>query len=67
MMPYFYVKVIPVCPCVNEVAITSLFISTGMVTLAPESTPSRVRVVNNLELVPNNVVLLIAVKLMKLL
>ena len=46
-----------------DVAITSLVISTGIVTLAPESTPSIVKVVNNFVFVPNNVVLLIAVRL----
>tara|TARA_Y100000385_G_scaffold65162_1_gene64481 strand:- start:1 stop:426 length:426 start_codon:yes stop_codon:yes gene_type:complete len=48
---------------VLEVAITSLVISTGIVTLAPESTPSSVSVVSNFVFDPNNVVLLIAVKL----
>ena len=39
-----------------------MVISTGTVVLAPESTPSTVRVVNNFVLFPNNVVLLIAVR-----
>mgnify|MGYP006190888697 CR=1 FL=1 len=60
---FYYVKVTPVTPWVDDVAIISLEISTGIVTLAPESTPSSVIVVNNFVLFPNSVVLLIADKL----
>ena len=63
-MPFsfiFYLSCTPVSP-VAFVTITSFVILTGIVTLAPESTPSIVKVVSNTLFVPNNDVLLIAVK-----
>jgi len=59
---FYYLNVTPELAAVVEVATTVLLISTGIVTLAPESTPSTVIEVINVLLVPNKVVELIAVR-----
>ena len=63
---FYYLKDIPVSDCTDVCPIWVLLISTGIVTLAPVSLPSTVNVVNNLELLPNNDVLLSAIKLIEL-
>ena len=57
---------IPVWACADTCPSWVLLISTGIVILAPVSLPSIVNVVNNLLLVPNNDVLLRAIKLTEL-
>ena len=62
MFVLFYLNCIPDSPFTDFLANIFLVISKGIVALAPESLPSIVRVVNNVVFVPNNDVLLIAVK-----
>ena len=61
----FYFNCIPVVPWVAVVPTKFLLISIGIVTLAPVSLPSTVRVVNNFVLLPNNEVLFKAVILIE--
>ena len=56
---------IPVVPWVAVVPTKFLLISIGIVTLAPVSLPSTVRVVNSFVLLPNNEVLFKAVILIE--